>query len=145
MSEIAKRRVTAQAGLDWQPTEEQEQAAVFEWVTLMTYRLPELRLLYHVPNGGLRSKSEAVRFKRTGVKPGVPDLCLPVARSGYHGLYIELKRKKGGKLSDDQRDWLKALWEQDYYVCVCFGSEEACDTIYAYLTGDMKDGCEKNQ
>ena len=61
-----------------QPTEEQEQAYIFQWAEIMAFKVPELELLHHIPNGGMRSKAEAVRFKRTGVKAGVPDLCLPV-------------------------------------------------------------------
>ena len=56
MSIIAKRRTVIGAGLKWQPTEEQEQAAVFEWVTIMRNQYPELDMLFHIPNGGLRSK-----------------------------------------------------------------------------------------
>lgn len=135
MSKIAIARATADAGLDWQPTEEQEQAAIFEWVQLMTPQYPELDLLFHVPNGGLRSKPEAVRMKKTGVKPGVPDLCLPVPRGESHGLFIELKRKHGGKVSPDQKAWIEALTDQGYYAEVCRGAEEACDLITAYLEG----------
>lgn len=135
MSKIAIARATADAGLDWQPTEEQEQAAIFEWAQLMTPQFPELSLLFHVPNGGLRSKPEAVRMKKTGVKPGVPDLCLPVPRGESHGLFIELKRKHGGKVSPDQKAWIEALTDQGYYAEVCRGAEEACDLIIAYLEG----------
>lgn len=135
MSKIAIARATADAGLDWQPTEEQEQAAIFEWAQLMTPQFPELALLFHVPNGGLRSKPEAVRMKKTGVKPGVPDLCLPVPRGESHGLFIELKRRHGGKVSPDQKAWIEALTDQGYYAEVCRGAEEACDLIIAYLEG----------
>ena len=135
MSKIAIARATADAGLDWQPTEEQEQAAIFEWAELMKPQLPELALLFHVPNGGLRSKPEAVRMKKTGVKPGVPDLCLPVPRGESHGLFIELKRRHGGKVSPDQKAWIEALTDQGYYAEVCRGAEEACDLIIAYLEG----------
>ena len=117
------------------PTEEQEQAAVFQWAAIMENQIPELELLYHVPNGGLRSKTEAVRFKRVGVKAGVPDLCLPVARDGFHGLYIELKRKEGGKLSEAQTEWMARLIDQHYLAICCHGAEDACAIIYGYLTG----------
>lgn len=134
MSEIAKRRVTTEAGLAWQPTEEQEQAAVFEWIVLMRNQFPELDLCFHIANGGLRSKPEAVRFKKIGVKPGVPDLFLPVARGGWHGLFIEMKRQKGGRLSDDQKAWIDALTEQHYLAVRADGAEQACDILYKYLT-----------
>ena len=116
-------------------TEEQEQAAVFQWAALMENQLPELELLHHIPNGGLRSKTEAVRFKRTGVKAGIPDICLPVARGAWHGLYIELKRKDGGKLSSAQALMMSKLISQNYFAVCCHGAEDACAVIYEYLTG----------
>ena len=91
--------------------------------------------MYHIPNGGSRSKSEAGHFKAEGVKAGVPDICLPVARSGYHGLYIELKRVKGGRVSTAQQGWIAALRDQGYYACVCKGWDDAAHVIKAYLEG----------
>ena len=67
------------------------QEAIIEWCAWNMQQYPELELLYHVPNGGKRDKATAAVLKRQGVKAGVPDLVLPVARCGYHGLYIELK------------------------------------------------------
>ena len=91
------------------PTESEEQQMLMRWASLASGANPELRLLYHVPNGGSRGKAEAGRFRAEGVKSGVPDLCLPVARGKWHGLYIELKRTKGGRVSQAQREWLAAL------------------------------------
>ena len=70
------------------PTEAQEQMTLFSWAAMQSGKYPELNLLYHVPNGGSRHKAEAGRLRAEGVKAGVPDLCLPVARGQYHGLYI---------------------------------------------------------
>ena len=134
MSTIAKRRTTVEAGLDWQPSEEQEQAAVMEWVTIMRPQYPELEDLFHIGNGGLRSKTEAVRLKRIGVKAGVSDLFLPSPTKKYHGLWIELKRKKGGRLSPEQKDWIDRMNKKNYLAVVANGAEEACDIIYKYLT-----------
>ena len=75
----------------------------------------ELRLLYAVPNGGLRHFVVAGQLKAQGVKPGVPDLCLPVARGGYFGMYIELK-KIGGKPTKEQKEWIELLDLQGYYA-----------------------------
>lgn len=115
------------------PTESQEQQMLFNWAAWQRGKYPELALMYHTPNGGRRSKAEAGRFKAEGVKSGVPDIFLPVARGGYHGLYIELKRQRGGKASDTQKDWVKALGEQDYLVHVCKGWEAASKVIIEYL------------
>ena len=134
MSRIAEERIKRGDGLQWQPTEEQEQAAVFEWVTLMRNQYPELDLLYHCPNGADRHPAVAAKLKRQGVKPGVPDLFLPVARSGWHGLFIEMKKRKGGRVSDEQKAWIEALTAQMYRAVVCKGCEEACDELIRYLT-----------
>lgn len=136
MSIIAKRIETISAGQSWQPTEEQEQAAVMEWAMLMEKQAPELALLFHVPNGGVRHPGTAARLKKLGVKPGVPDLFLPVARGMAHGLYIEMKRQKGGRVSEDQKAWMEALTEQGYVCIVARGAEEACDAIWNYLEGE---------
>ncbi len=119
-------------------TESQEQQLLFEWAALSAGRWPELALMYHIPNGGSRSKSEAGRFRAEGVKAGVPDICLPVARGGYHGLYIELKRVKGGRVSTAQQGWIAALRDQGYYACVCKGWDDAAHVIKAYLEGRVE-------
>lgn len=115
------------------PTEDVEQTQLFAWANFARGKYPELTLMYHIPNGGKRSKAEAVRFKAQGVKAGVPDICLPVPRGKYHGLYIELKRVKGGRVSAAQEEYIDALRKQGYRVEVCFGMEQARDVIVEYL------------
>ena len=125
------------------PTESEEQITLFEWARLQSGKYPELSLLFHVPNGGSRNKAEAGRLQAEGVKAGVPDLCLPVSRGGYHGLYIELKRLRGGKASDLQLAWMDKLMKQGYCVALCKGWEMAAQTIIDYLReeeGGQKDG-----
>jgi hypothetical protein len=50
----------------------------------------------------------------------------------YHGLFIELKTKKG-KIQKNQQEWLNYLKDARYYATVCYGFEEARDTIVNYL------------
>lgn len=109
-----------------------EQIYLFRWAVLQQCVYPELELMYHIPNGGYRNKAEAARLKMEGVKAGVPDICLPVARGGYHGLYIEMK-VKGNTTSEAQNRWIERLKEQDYFVTVCYGQEEAIQVIVSYL------------
>lgn len=115
------------------PTEDQEQSALFMWAAYQRGKYPELDLLYHIPNGGKRNIVTAAKLKAQGVKAGVPDLFLPVARNGCHGLYIEMKRIRGGKLSPQQTSWMDALQRQGYAVAVCKGAEEAQSVILNYL------------
>ena len=70
--------------------EAREQEALFRWVAFARSGMPDLDMLYHIPNGGSRNRKEAYNLKLQGVRAGVPDLCLPVARGKFHGLYIEL-------------------------------------------------------
>lgn len=114
-------------------TENQEQAALFEWASMSEGRHPELKLLHSIPNGGYRPPRTAAILKATGVKAGVPDICLPVARGGFYGLYIEMKREKGGSLSASQRVWLNRLDKQGYRAVVCKGFEAARAEILNYL------------
>jgi hypothetical protein len=120
------------------PTESAEQQALFEWAAIQGNMTPELSLLYHIPNGGYRSKAEAGRFKAEGVKSGVPDVCLPVARGGFHGLYIELKRRKGGKVTHEQEKWIKLLSKQGYIAIAVRGWEKAAEAIMIYLRLENK-------
>lgn len=117
------------------PEEEVEQTCLFRWAAYSLGAHPELKLLHAIPNGGKRSKSEAARMKAAGVKAGVPDMFLPVARGGSHGLYIELKRIKGGRVSAEQLAWMEELTREGYTCAVCHGWEEARKVIQTYLKG----------
>ena len=92
-------------------SEATEQETVIQWCGWQQASHPELKLIYHIPNGGSRNTLEAENLKRQGVKAGVPDLCLPVARNGFHGLYIEMKYGRN-KTTDSQDEWREALKEQ---------------------------------
>lgn len=110
-------------------SEEKEHIAVCQYLDLKQYKY------YHPANGGYRTPREAVKLRRMGVKAGVPDLVLPYAKSGFHGLYIELKRTDG-KMSDvspHQRDWLTFLGQQGYCAKICFGFEQAKQEIDQYM------------
>lgn len=114
-------------------TEAEEQTLLFRWAELQRGRWPELDMLYHVPNGGSRNTVEAARLKAQGVKAGVPDIWLPVARGRYHGLVIELKRVKGGRTSREQVQWITSLNAHGYRATVCHGWLEAKAEIESYL------------
>lgn len=116
------------------PTEHMEQVYLFRWAKAMEAQYPELALMFAIPNMGNRHISFAMKMKAEGLKAGVPDIMLPVARGQFHGLFIELKRTKGGSVSATQREWLTELEAQDYRVAVCRGWEQAKDEIMNYLS-----------
>lgn len=113
--------------------EGKEQMLLFRWAEYQICKYPELELLHHIPNGGLRNIKVAKKLKAEGVKAGVPDICLPVPRAGYHGLYIEMKKQHGGQVSSNQKLWLNRLQEQGYLAKVCHGCDQAQELILKYL------------
>ena len=113
-------------------TEEIEQINLFRWAEFAVNQYPELELMYHVPNEGKRSKVTGARLKQSGLKPGVPDVCLPTAHGPYIGLYIEMKVKPN-KPTENQKKWLRALRSAGHCTAVCYGWEEAKDLIESYL------------
>ena len=115
------------------PTESEEQQALFEWAQRLCRRYPELVLLYHIPNEGKRSKATGARLKKEGMKSGVPDIHLPVAKGEFHSLYIELKRRKGSSTTKAQNTWLQLLGKYGNKAVRCYGWEEAAKVIVEYL------------
>ncbi len=116
-------------------TEAQHQAAVMKWSRQpeIRSRWPELALLFHIPNGGTRDAIEGKHLKQAGVKRGVPDLCLPVARGAYHALYIELKTDIG-RTTMEQQWWGERLNSQGNMWQACHGWEAAIATLEWYLS-----------
>lgn len=106
------------------PTEHEEQREVVRWFRqkYLTTRI------FAIPNGGYRSRATAARLKAEGVARGVPDLFVP-----SHNLWIEMKRVKGGRLSPDQRDWIKYLEMLGNTCLVCFGADDAKAQIDAFF------------
>ncbi len=115
------------------------QQAVIAWAAQPTvrHRWPELALLYHVENERQCTAAQGAARKRMGVKKGVPDLCLPVQRGGYAGLYLEMKRP-GGHVREEQHWWLEHLDMQGYCTAVCYGWEQARDRLIAYMEMDRE-------
>ena len=113
--------------------EADEQQLLFEWAEYAEVLYPELELMYHCPNEGKRSIYGGYKLRKQGMKAGVPDICLPVPRGGYGALYIEMKRVKGGKVSEAQKWWIDKLNAAGNLAVVCHGFDEAKDAILAYL------------
>ena len=115
------------------PLERDEQELLFEWAEYATCSHPELAMLFAIPNGEYRTPKTAHNLHLQGVKAGVPDMCLPVPRGGYGALYVELKRRRGGVVSEQQRAWIDALNRVGNKAVVCKGFDEAKKAIEDYL------------
>jgi len=123
-------------------TEHDIQSALFCWAQLQKACYPELALMFAIPNGGKREKRQdrkgrwfsptAQKLKREGVKAGIPDIFLPCARGGSHGLFIEMKAPDG-KVSPEQARVHQLLRKEGYAVIVCYSLESAITLITWYL------------
>lgn len=109
------------------PTESQEQVKFCDWLRLCNM------VFYKISNEGKRSWITGMRFKREGMSAGVPDLHIAMPYNGIPGLYIEVKRSKGGKLTAEQIEWGERLIEQGYAWHVAHGAEEAVRYVRAYF------------
>ena len=102
--------------------------------------------LFHIPNGGKRNKREAARMKGMGVRAGVHDYMLPIARGMYHGLWIELKphkvvlsAKDRPRASDSQITWRNRMRKQGYAAYVIVGWQNALIVMENYLALELGD------
>ena len=117
-----------------------EQRALIQWANLQAIPpAPDVTpgakvadYLYAIPNGGKRSRIEAAIMQGEGVKAGVHDLHLPLAREGSIGLWIEMKAGKG-KLTESQADWREQMLLAGHQCVTCWTWESAVHHIKEYL------------
>lgn len=114
------------------------QQAFFEWLSLHEKKHPELSLFYAIPNGANKSIAARMKFKREGLKAGVPDVHLPLAAERFHsrGLWIEFKSAKG-VVSESQKTWSKRLQDAGHSVVVCKSWTDAANIVIDYLALDI--------
>lgn len=133
-----------------QAHEDAAQMAVIRWADApdTRERFPSLQWLFHPANGGARHPAVAAKMKAMGVRRGVPDLLLPVSRGTFSGLAIELKVWQGSATAPipehperyrmqprpEQVDWMAHLEDEGWMVRVCWGAQDAIDTITEYLS-----------
>lgn len=118
-----------------QRSEEIEQARVIKWSHRKAVRdlLPDLKWLHHSPNGGKRDAFTGAQMKALGVKPGFPDLILPVSNQAFTpGLVIEMKSATG-TTSDTQDEWLAHFEAQRWEIRVARSAQEARTHLCQYL------------
>jgi len=114
--------------------EHREQVEVIRWADSQVETHPEFAFLFAIANAGAGAQSgQAGKMKAEGVRPGVPDLCLPVPRGVYHGLYIEMKQATAGTTSGVQRAWHEFLKRQGFYMATAHGADIAKQILTTYI------------
>ena len=118
---------TVKSGSITYPSEHLEQVCFVAW---FRREYPNI-WIFAIPNGGGRSKAQAVQLKAEGVSAGVPDLYIPAWR-----VWVEMKRQKGGTVSKEQQDWHEYLRSIGDTVFVCKGFEQAKKATEEFIIGN---------
>jgi len=90
-------------------------------------------LLFAIPNGGRRDARTASSLKMEGVRAGVPDLFFAHPSPSAYGLFLEMKKVRGGRVSKEQKDMMSCLSDEGYVCKVCKGAKEAVKVLEDYL------------
>jgi hypothetical protein len=114
------------------PSEHQIQSGFFQWVRLAEKTDWRLKLLFAVPNGGLRSAKTAGMLWAEGVRAGVPDIMFPFPAGPFCGLAIEFKRPRK-TTSEAQDEYIDLLINAGWMAVICTDAEAAVRTVQDYL------------
>lgn len=92
---------------------------------------------------------EQFKFKTMGYFRGIVDTFVPVAKGGYHGLFIELKKEgrkvfkkdgtfyaSGKETHEKQQEFLDDMNKGGYYATFAIGLDEAIDVLDCYMNLD---------
>ena len=120
-------------------TEHEEQANLVQWLIYLGIRH------FAIPNGSLRHIAVAGKLRAEGVVSGPSDLViLPEVGDNLPIVFLEMKRSKGGKTSDAQKDFLEHITDlqQDGHK-VCSRVANGFDAARQMLM-EIGYGCTRN-
>ena len=73
------------------------------------------------------------KLKASGLSVGFPDLEVFIGNG--KSLYVEMKRKNGGVVSEAQKKWIDWLNNNGYSAKICKGADEAIEYVKGFLNG----------
>lgn len=118
-------------------SEHTAQVLICNWLDM---QYPDL-VFFAVPNGArLGGHTDAQRYgiinklKAEGLTPGAPDLVILAPRGNYHACLLEMKKEKGGRLSENQKEFLARAEQAGYYTIVGRGYDQARELLEEYLS-----------
>lgn len=121
------------------PFEFDEQVQIFAWADQAAKYDRRWQMLFATLNGLRLTQGVAAKAKAAGMRRGVLDMFLPIARRSPDGnIYrvgkaVELKRSRGGRLSKSQKWWIARLREQGWDAECCEGAKPALKAFETYL------------
>ena len=109
------------------PTEHDEAVVLSNWLRYNGIKFAK------IPNETFtRSWNQKRKNKIEGVSAGVPDYLICLPNKGL--IFLELKRTKGGLVSEAQKEWINLLNTIDNVeAVVCKGAEESINLIKQFL------------
>lgn len=137
--------------------EDVEQAAFVDWAQYVKIDLDDggapvklWELVIAIPNGSYLGGTpgqrafQIARLKRCGFKIGVSDLLITLPRGSWHGLWVEMKKRRGdfrgpaeaqAAVSREQRAFGALQQRLGYRHVVAYGFEQARQIASAYIEG----------
>lgn len=99
---------------------------------------PQYRLLlYHTPNEGKVTRTQAVIRKKMGIRAGVADLLLLLPHQHYHYLAIELKTKTG-RQRETQKEWQSVCEAHGGRYVIIRSIEEFINEVTSWLSEEQE-------
>lgn len=122
-----KRESKRQVVIESNPLESISQETVAAW-------LDAKRVFYTATvAGAFLHPATFTRLKRMGLKRGVSDIIIfdapPAYGTTFKGVCLEMKRKKGSVVSDDQTAWLNEMYNRGWMAVVAHGEDEAIEIL----------------
>lgn len=123
-------------GVNTSPLEEDEQAEFVIWLEAMGLKFSATAQSTYTESWNQKRKNH-----KLGLRRGVPDLIviIPAEKSADdkpYLLFVEMKRKRGGVVSPEQRIWIdsiNSILADDVAAFVAKGADEAIEIVDSYL------------
>lgn len=120
------------------PLEDDEAVVFADWLRAM--QIPHTHIANEIGGSTRVAKVRALKAKRMGQTAGVWDyeIFLPIKNidgdiDAYQEMRIELKRAKGGTVSEAQKKWGEIYQLSGIPCAVCKGAEKAIEFVKNYL------------
>lgn len=114
------------------PSEHDEQVSLFQEMAIRAKQDPRWGKAFAIPNGGLRNIVVAKKLKAEGVRAGTPDIFIPVPCGRYCGMFLEMKKRKGGSVSQEQYEFFCGV-QMDYFTAIGHGAQHAIELVSTYF------------
>lgn len=108
-------------------SEYDEQCLLVEYLELKHIKFSKIAQETFTSNWGIVMKN-----RKSGLRKGVPDMIIILPTNKL--IFIEMKKKKGGTVAQEQKEWQCALNRcEGVQSFICFGFDEAKDLINSLL------------